>query len=280
MALSMTFPMTDKRLDEAVPAVEVKDLTVIYDRTPALEHVELTLPAGLLISIVGPNGAGKSTLLRTLVGSLVPAHGRVRIHGEPAENQRRRSLIAYMPQQEQIDWDFPLSVFDVVMSGRYGRIRLEGGWRRLMPPSLVGHHHHQAVRKALEAVNLIDRMDQSIDTLSGGQRKRVLLARALVQDARLLLLDEPLVGVDRRSEALIMDVLRQARSEGRTVVMVTHDIAAARQHADHAVLINRSVVGVGDPRDMLTDDMLSRTASAAWLSDYRSRRRTGTLEVS
>ena len=253
----------------ATPAVQVEGLSVVYDRAPALENVELSLPAGKLISVVGPNGAGKSTLLRVLVGSLAPTTGSVRVHGESAELQRRRSQIAYMPQQEQIDWDFPLSVRDVVMSGRYGRIRRDGGWRRFMPPSLVREEHRSAVRRALEDVDMYPQRYKSIDALSGGQRKRVLLARALTQDARLLLLDEPLVGVDRGSETLIMEVLRRARSQGRTVVMVTHDIASARRDSDFAVLINRRVVGTGDPREMLTDDMLSRTATATWLSNDR-----------
>lgn len=247
------------------PAVQIEDLSMVYDRTPALQDVNLSLPAGRLISVVGPNGAGKSTLLRILIGSLTPTTGTVHIHGEPAERQRRRGLIAYMPQQEQIDWDFPLSVWDVVMSGRYGRVGRAGGWRRFLPPTLAGEEHHEPVRRALVDVDMLEQRHKSIDALSGGQRKRVLLARALAQDARLLLLDEPLVGVDRGSEALIMKVLRQARSQGRTVVMVTHDIASARQDADLAVLINRSVVCTGTPLDVLTDDMLSRTATAAWL---------------
>lgn len=251
----------------ATPAVSVKGLSVVYDRTPALQDVNLSLPAGQLITVVGPNGAGKSTLLRALVGSLTPTSGTVLVHGESAELQRRRSQIAYMPQQEQIDWDFPLSVWDVVMSGRYGRIRRVGGWRRFMPPSLISGEHQSAVLRALEDVDMDDQRHKSIDALSGGQRKRVLLARALTQDARLLLLDEPLVGVDRDSETLIMKVLREARSQGRTVVMVTHDITSARRDADYAVLINRSVVATGDPGETLTDDMLSRTATTTWLSN-------------
>ena len=271
--------MAAEPANQSIPAVQVKGLSVGYDAALALDNIDLSLPAGQLISLVGPNGAGKSTLLRALVGSLKPSSGSVRIHGDDAERQRRRGQIAYMPQHEQVDWDFPLSVRDVVMSGRYGRIRMEGGWRRFLPPSLVAQDHRLAVHEALAAVDLLESMQQSIDTLSGGQRKRVLLARALAQDARLLLLDEPLVGVDRRSEALIMEVLRQARSQGRTVVMVTHDIAGARQDSDFAVLINRRVVGAGDPRTLLTDDMLSRTATAAWLSNRRARHPSDALEL-
>ncbi len=265
--------------NQAVPAVQVAGLTVAYDSALALDNVDLALPAGRLIAVVGPNGAGKSTLLRTLVGSLKPTRGSVFIHGQDAERQRRSGQIAYMPQHEQVDWDFPLSVRDVVLCGRYGRIRLEGGWRRFLLPAMVSDRHQNAVREALEAVDMHDNMDQPIETLSGGQRKRVLLARALAQDARLLLLDEPLVGVDRRSEDLIMQVLCRQRDQGRTVVMVTHDIVGARRDADFAVLINRRVVGTGDPHDLLSDDMISRTATAAWLSNRGQRYQADTLEV-
>lgn len=248
-------------------AVVVSDLSVAYDGAPVLAELNLRLPAHRLITLVGPNGAGKSTLLRVLAGSLTPSTGRVQVLGHSAESQRRESQIAYMPQQEQIDWDFPLSVWDVVLSGRYGRIRQEGGWRRFLPLSLTGASHREAAFAALEDTGLLDLRHSAIDTLSGGQRKRVLLARALCQDARLLLLDEPLVGVDQVSENLIISVLLKARDQGRTVVMVTHDIVGARRDADHVVLINRKVVGEGPPDQMLTDDMLSRVATVNWIGE-------------
>jgi manganese/iron transport system ATP-binding protein len=272
--------MRDEFDQKAVPAVQIEGLSVAYGSTLALEKVDLTLPAGQLISVVGPNGAGKSTLLRALVGSLEPVAGVVRIFGDDAEHQRRRGQIAYMPQQEQVDWDFPLLVRDVVMSGRFGRMRIEGGLRRFLPTALAPERHRLAVTEALKAVDMDSDMHRSIDTLSGGQRKRVLLARALAQDARLLLLDEPLVGVDRRSEALIMAVLQQARDQGRSVVIVTHDIAGARRDSDFAVLINQRVVESGDPRKMLTDELLSRTATAAWLGNESSARQPEPLEWS
>jgi manganese/iron transport system ATP-binding protein len=270
--------MTDFR-EMPVPAVDLEDLSVGYGATPVLDGIHLSLPEGRLISLVGPNGAGKSTLLKTLVGNLKPLRGRVSVLGHDAEAARRQGKIAYMPQHEAIDWDFPLSVCDVVLSGRYGRISAEDGWRRFLPPSMAGQEHHRAVREALDAVDMLQNHRQTIDTLSGGQRKRVLLARALAQNADLLLLDEPLVGVDRRSETLIMQVLGRARDQGRTVVMVTHDIAGARRDADYAVLINRQIVGEGDPKTMLTDELLSRTATAAWLSNRSGRPQTEALDV-
>ncbi|MFP4207402.1 MAG: metal ABC transporter ATP-binding protein [Wenzhouxiangella sp.] len=271
--------MIDSQARGSAAAVQIEGLSVAYGSSLVLDRIDLTLPAACLISVVGPNGAGKSTLLRALVGSLKPVAGRVLVHGRDAESQRRRGRIAYMPQHEQIDWDFPLSVHDVVLSGRFGRIRAEDGWRRFLPPSLVAGRHRQAVRDALDSVDMLSHRHQPIDTLSGGQRKRVLLARALAQDASLLLLDEPLVGVDRRSEALIMEVLGRARDQGRTVVMVTHDIAGARRDADFAVLINRQVVDSGDPRAMLTEELLSRTATAAWLSNRGQRSQSEALEL-
>lgn len=270
--------MNPKSDESTAAAVSIEGLAVGYGPTLILDGIDLVLPSAQLICLVGPNGAGKSTLLKTLVGGLKPSSGKILVHGQDAEAARREGLIAYMPQHEQIDWDFPLSVYDVVLSGRYGRIMAEGGWRRFLPPSMVALHHRQAVAQALEAVDMGDYQHQPIDSLSGGQRKRVLLARALVQDARLLVLDEPLVGVDRRSEALIMDVLGRARDQGRTVVMVTHDIVSARRDADYAVLINRQIVSQGKPDIMLTDDLLSRTATAAWLSN-RDRRANEELET-
>jgi len=271
--------MVTEALKNELLAVEIDGLSVAYDSSLVLDQLDLMLPAGRLVAVVGPNGAGKSTLLRTLVGSLKPTRGSVRIHGEPAEAQRRAGHIAYMPQHELVDWDFPLSVGELVLSGRYGRIRMEGGWRRFLLPSMAAKSHQAVVREALAAVDMEQRLDQPIDTLSGGQRKRALLARALAQQARLLLLDEPLVGVDRRSEELIMAVLRDQRSQARTVVMVTHDIASARRDADFAVLINRGVVGTGDPAATLSEDMITRTATAAWLSNQRKRSEHDALEM-
>jgi len=271
--------MAAEALSHPPPAIRIRDLSLAYGAALVLERIDLDLPAGQLIALVGPNGAGKSTLLRALVGSLKPASGTIRIHDQPAEAERRSGRIAYMPQHELVDWDFPLSVRELVLSGRFGRVRAEGGWRRFLMPSMVLDQHRRAAHQALEAVDMLDHADQAIETLSGGQRKRVLLGRALAQDARVLLLDEPLVGVDQRSETLIMEVLRQQRSEGRTVVMVTHDIAGARRDADFAVLINRRVVGSGDPKTLLSDEMISRTATAAWLSNKGQRARSEVLEL-
>lgn len=262
----MAEPAAALKADFETPAVTARGLYAAYNDAPVLVDVDLVLPAGRLTTVIGPNGAGKSTLFRILVGIMKPLAGEVRVLGRPAEAQRRLSTIAYMPQQEQIDWDFPVSVWDVVLSARFGRIRNEGGWRRFLPPLWAAEDHRRATERALAAVDMLGYRRRPIGALSGGQRKRILLARALAQDAQLLLLDEPLVGVDQASEALIMEVLHQARSEGRTVLMVTHDLASARKHADNVVLLNRSVVGCGPPERMLTEDMVARTATVNWVS--------------
>ncbi len=246
-------------------AVSVRNLVAGYGGAPVLSRVSLDIPAGQMVTVVGPNGAGKSTLFKILVGILAPLGGEVRILGDTPERARARGGIAYMPQHEQIDWDFPVSVQDVVMSARFGRMRAVGGWRRFLPPSLAPAEHRQAALDALRAVAMSGYAQRAIGALSGGQKKRALLARALAQDAPLLLLDEPLSGVDRASEALIMQVLHKARDEGRTIVNVTHDLISARTHADHVILLNRSVIASGDRDEMLTDEMLARTATAPWV---------------
>lgn len=248
-----------------VSAITTHGLSAGYDGLTVLQAVDLDIPAGLLVTVVGPNGAGKSTLFKVIVGILAPSAGEIRILGEPAERARMRGDIAYMPQQEQIDWDFPASVRDVVLSARYGRMRREPGLRRLLPPRFAAPHHREAAERSIAAVDMSAYADRPIGALSGGQKKRALLARTLAQDARVLLLDEPLTGVDRSSEALIMNVLRECRNQGRTVVTVTHDLVSARAHADHVVLLNRTIVGSGPRETMLTDTMLERTAAAPWL---------------
>jgi manganese/iron transport system ATP-binding protein len=243
-------PATVDRAEVPV-AVAAEGLSAAYGRVAALEEVDLVLPEGELVVIVGPNGAGKSTLFRLLTGIMRPTAGTIRLFGGPVAAARRASLIAYMPQNEQLDWDFPVRVRDVVMSGRLGRLRAEGAIRRLLPSHFAPEPHHRAVHEALLAVQMLELADRPIGALSGGQRKRALLARALAQDARLLLLDEALAGVDRDTEQVIHAVLRRARDEGRTLVLITHDLATAAEIADRVVLLNRTVVASGRPGEVL-----------------------------
>ncbi len=257
-------------------AIAIRGLSAGYDGAPVIEDIDLDLPQGRLVTLVGPNGAGKSTLFKVLVGILAPRSGRVQILGDDATRVRARGDIAYMPQQEQIDWDFPASVRAVVMSARFARMAREPGLRRFLPSRFAGPDHHDAVAAALADVDLAALADQPIAALSGGQRKRTLMARVLAQGAAVLLLDEPLTGVDRMSEELIMQVLQREKARGRTVVTVTHDLMSARAHADHVVLLNRRVIATGERDEMLTEEMLARTVAAQWFGDEGTTRAVAT----
>ncbi|MFN2409110.1 MAG: metal ABC transporter ATP-binding protein [Halomonas sp.] len=247
-------------------AVEIHGLYAAYQRQPVLENIDLIFPTGQWTAIVGPNGAGKSTLFHVLTGSMKPLRGTVHAFGHPIAMHRRAGHIAYMAQREAIEWDFPVSVWETVMGGRFGHMRQDAWWRRHLPARWYHPRHAEAVRNALTAVDMLAFSDRPIGALSGGQKKRVLLARALAQQANILLLDEPLAGVDPPSEQLILEVLRRERELGRTVIMVTHDMPSARRYVDHVVLINRVIRGVGRPDDMLSDARLAALAVGAFES--------------
>jgi manganese/iron transport system ATP-binding protein len=241
-------------------AIAVNGLYAAYQRHPVLSDISVCFPKGEWTAIVGPNGAGKSTLFHVLTGSMKALKGEVTAFGEPIAEHRRAGRIAYMAQRDAIEWDFPISVWETVMTGRFGHIRQDALWRRLLPMRFTHPRHYEAVREALDAVNMLALATRPIGALSGGQKKRVLLARALAQHADTLLLDEPLAGVDPPSEQLIMEVLAKQRRAGRTVIMVTHDMPGARRCVDHVVLINRTVRGEGRPAEMLSDAKLAELA--------------------
>ena len=230
-----------------VPAVEVHDLTVAYRTQPVLWDVDLDLPAGRLIAIVGPNGAGKSTLLKAILGLVRPLTGHVRIFGEPYE--QRRSWVGYVPQRESVDWDFPTHALDVVTMGLYGQV----GWLRR--PS---KHHRDAAMSCLEKVGLADLAKRQISQLSGGQQQRVFLARALAQDARLYLMDEPFAGVDATTERAILGLLQELRSTGRTVVAVHHDLQTVADYFDHVALLNLRLIASGPVEATLTPETVQQ----------------------
>ena len=247
-------------MTEPVPALEARGIYAAYHQQPVLSNISLALPQGLWTVIVGPNGAGKSSLFKLVIGTLTPLRGELRVLGRAPATQRRAGHIAYMAQQEQMEWDFPISVRDTVLTGRFGLMRQDPLWRRLLPQQWANPSHRQAVEAALAAVDMTSYAARPIGELSGGQKKRVLLARVLAQQATILLLDEPLAGVDPPSEALILAALERERSQGRTIIMVTHDMPGARRHADNVALINRTLVGMGTPDEMLSDTMLARLA--------------------
>ncbi len=231
-------------------AVAVDNLTVGYNGRPAVVDVSLELRSGTICALVGMNGAGKSTLFKALMGFLKPSGGSIRIGGLSLRQAQRRQLVAYVPQSEQVDWQFPIRVWDVVMMGRYGGMGL------LRWPAAADR---QQVRRALERVDLWALRDRQIGALSGGQRKRAFLARALAQGARVLLLDEPFSGVDISTERLIIDLLIELRGEGATVLLATHDLESIPSFCDRVVLINRTVLAYGDTSEVFTQANLLRT---------------------
>ena len=227
------------------PAIRVDDLTVAYRDQPALWDVDVTVPRGVLMAIVGPNGAGKTTLIKAILGLVDRAAGQVLVHGRPYEEQR--SLVAYVPQRGSVDWDFPTSVLDVVMMGRYGAL----GWFRR-----PGEREREQARAALEKVEMEDFADRQISQLSGGQQQRVFLARALVQEARVYLMDEPFQGVDVTTEKAIVRVLQELRSQGNTVVAVHHALQTVPEYFDEVLILNVRAIAFGPVDEVFTRDNL------------------------
>ncbi len=230
------------------PAIEVHDLTVAYHKKPVLWDVDVEIPAGRLVAIIGPNGAGKSTLLKAVLGLVPPASGHVRVFGRELRNQR--SLVAYVPQRESVDWDFPISALEVVTMGRYGHL----GWLRRPRKA-----DRDAARAALEQVGMAAFADRQISQLSGGQQQRVFIARALVQDAALYLMDEPFAGVDAATEQAIVQLLRDIRAKGRTVVAVHHDLQSVPEYFDYVVMLNLRLVAAGETSTAFTRENLQKT---------------------
>ena len=229
-------------------AIEVNDLTVAYRDQPALWDIDVEVPAGMLMAIVGPNGAGKSTLLKAILGLVRPAAGQVLIHGQPYADQR--GLTAYVPQRGSVDWDFPTTVLDVVTMGRYGAL----GWFRR-----PGRRERDLSMAALEKVGMADLAHRQISQLSGGQQQRVFLARALVQDAGVYFMDEPFQGVDAKTERAIVEVLRDLRANGRTVVAVHHDLETVPEYFDWVLLLNVRRIALGPVDEVFTEENLRRT---------------------
>jgi ABC-type Mn2+/Zn2+ transport system ATPase subunit len=228
--------------------VWLSDVSAGYGDRPALERIDLAIEAGSLLAVVGPNGAGKSTLLKVMAGLLEPWSGRVEVLGHPAGQQARR--VAYVPQAELVDWSFPVTVTDVVMMGRYPRL---GPLRR---PTGADR---RAVDEALEKVSMADEASTQIGSLSGGQRRRVFLARALAAEADLFLLDEPVTGVDATTQEDLMDILESEARRGKTVVATTHDLACAAQRFQRVAAINRTVIAHGPSSLVLDPSVLART---------------------
>lgn len=229
--------------------LSIHAMTVAYDRKPVLWDIDYDAPSGgALIGIIGPNGAGKSTLIKGVLGLVPMIGGRVEVFGERIRAQRGR--IGYVPQRETIDWDFPVTALDVVCMGRYRRI----GWCRP-----VRRRDRDAARARLEQVGMAEFADRQISRLSGGQQQRVFLARALAQEADLYFMDEPFAGVDAATEQAIIAILRDLRAQGRTCLVVHHDLHTVREYFDHVLLLNTRLVAAGSTREVFTDDNLRAT---------------------
>lgn len=230
-------------------AIKVSHATVRYGDVLALDDVSVSIAPGRVTGLIGMNGSGKSTLFKTILGLVHPASGSVTIDGDAPRAARKAGRFGYVPQSEDVDWTFPVSVRDVVMMGRYGR---QGTMRRARQAD------RDAVAEALERVELTDLADRQIGQLSGGQRKRAFVARGIAQGAGILLLDEPFAGVDKRSEATIVRLLRELAASGSTILVSTHDLHALPSLADEAVLLLRRVLFHGPVAEALEPENLSR----------------------
>jgi ABC-type Mn2+/Zn2+ transport system ATPase subunit len=228
--------------------LEIRDLSAGYGGPPALRDVSLVLPRATITAVVGPNGSGKSTLLKAILGLTPEVSGEIRVGGTSADRVRDR--IAYVPQREAVDWGFPITAADVVMMGRYPRLGL------LRRP---GSEDRERVAEALSRVGMEPLASRQIGALSGGQQQRVFLARALVQEASVLLLDEPMTGVDQATEQAINELLHDLRGDGATVVITTHDLESAAEDCDLLAFVNHRLVAFGPPTETFTPETLHAT---------------------
>lgn len=231
-------------------SISVRNLSVAYPNgTTALRDASFELGPGTICGLVGVNGSGKSTLFKAIMGFLAPSAGEVRICGLPAREAQRRNLVAYVPQSEDVDWNFPVLVEDVVMMGRYGRM----GFLRM--PSA---QDRRKVGEALERVGMSAFKRRQIGELSGGQRKRVFLARALAQEGLIILLDEPFTGVDVKTEGAIIDLLRELQAQGHLMLVSTHNLGSVPDFCNQVVLVLRTVLAAGPTATTFTQANLER----------------------
>jgi ABC-type Mn2+/Zn2+ transport system ATPase subunit len=250
--MTATLPRTSQIIadNQSSPAVRLRDVTVGYDGRPVLQDAELEIEWGRLVGVIGPNGSGKSTLIKSIVGTLRPMAGSVEVGSYPAGSREARLLVGYVPQREVVNWDFPVTVADVVMMGRTARL----GWLRF-----PGADDRRAVRDALELVGMSRLSGRQINQLSGGQQQRVFLARALAGEGKLFLLDEPLNGVDAGTQEAIGALLRDIRARGGTIVMATHDLQLAASWCDSLVMVNHAIIAHGPPKEALMPEVLRGT---------------------
>lgn len=230
--------------------VQVEDCTVAYNGKVALHQANLELNRGSISGLVGMNGSGKSTLFKAIMGFIKPTNGRIFIKGMPINKAQKQNLVAYIPQSEDVDWNFPINVQDVVMMGRYGYMNLFRIPRK---------NDRQAVAESLARTNMSEFKFRQIGELSGGQKKRAFVARALAQQAQIILLDEPFAGVDVKTEKVLIQLLVELRNMGHTILISTHDLSSISTFCDDVVLINRTILAYGPTEEIFTEENISRT---------------------
>jgi manganese/zinc/iron transport system ATP- binding protein len=231
--------------------LDVEELTVNYDKTPVLWDISFSIPKGKLVGILGPNGAGKSTLLKTCLGLIRPVTGKAVFLQQSKQSWKKiRSKIAYVPQRSSVDWDFPITVFDVVLMGRYGKL---GFFKRPRAADKA------AARQVLEKVGLTPFADRQISQLSGGQQQRLFIARALLQEAEIFLMDEPFAGVDIATEKSLILLFEQLKAEGKTLLVVHHDLNSVQNYFDWVIMLNTCLVACGPIEQAFTPDNILRT---------------------
>lgn len=232
------------------PAIAIKNVSVRYHEKTVLKDVTVSVPVGAICGLVGMNGAGKSTLFKAIMNAVPILHGSVSLAGHTVKIAQKKGIVAYVPQSEAIDWNFPVSVEDVVMMGRYGFMGITRS---------PGSKDRLAVEEALRRVHLTDFADRQVGQLSGGQRKRVFVGRALAQGASILLLDEPFAGVDAKTEASLVTLLRELQTQGVTILIAAHDLNTIGQYCDHIILLNQTVIAAGPTKKVFTEKNIART---------------------
>lgn len=225
--------------------IEIKKLSVKYDRQIVLKHIDLSIKSGQMIAVIGQNGSGKSTLIKAMLGLIPAQFDSIHFYGKSLSEVR--SQIAYIPQRETIDWDFPISVYEVVAMGL---LSSKKWWAR------TSKLEKQVILEALTKVGLVAEMNNQIGELSGGQQQRVFLARALVQHADLLIMDEPFSGVDMRSQALIFEVLKSLKSEGKTILIVHHDLATVAANFDEVIVLKNELLAHGETTSIFNSSII------------------------
>lgn len=228
-------------------AISIKDLTVVYNQKPVLWDLDLHVPSGIILGIVGPNGSGKTTLLKAIIGSIKPVAGTIQIN---AMQTAGTTACAYVPQKSSVDWSFPVTVFDVVAMGRLQHLK----WYQSLSAQDL-----EVIENSLQQTNMLAFKDRHISQLSGGQQQRVFLARALAQQAEILILDEPFNGVDMTSQSLILTVLKNLQSQGKTIIVVHHDLNTVQQYFDWTFLMNVRHIALGPTAQVLTQENIIKT---------------------